>query len=671
MAFSKRLNLILLFSILVLILSIIRVKIPSKSKYNKDKYLYGTILDITKNPDKTTFILKGKENVLVNYYDGYLNIKVGDYVKIVGELKKPNANNVFNLFNYKNYLKSKKINYIFVLDKVKFIKNGNILYRIKNLFYKRIEKFNNEYLTTFILGKNTIEEGKYEIYQNNGISHLFAISGMHISLLTAILSFILKKLIKKEFLIYILISLFLLFYMFITNFSPSVIRSSLLFIGIGLNKVLKLDYKTIEVLLIIFSVLLIYNAYYIYSISFIFSFTISFYLILFNKKINQYSNYFIKIFLISLISFLVSIPIVINSFFTINILTPIINVISVPFISLIIFPFALLTFLFPFLNVFLVFIVDKFEVMSVFLSRFSINLIFGHMNLISIIIYYLIVTSLLIKTNHLKFILFLTFMVVNYACNCLNPYPKLTFIDVGQGDSILLQLPFNKGNILIDTGGNYKYDLSKNVLIPYLKSNGIKRLDYLILTHGDYDHMGSSISLVNNFKIKRVVLNSYENNQLENELINLLNDKNINYSKYNKKILNINGYKLYFLNKQNYDENKDSLIVYTKIKDVNILLMGDADMNNEKFIINEYKLPKIDILKVGHHGSNTSSSVDFLNEIKPNFSIISVASNNIYNHPNQKVIENLKNVGSNVLLTSINGSIKFVLNNELEIYTCY
>ena len=110
-----------------------------------------------------------------------------------------------------------------------------------------------------------------------------------------------------------------------------------------------------------------------------------------------------------------------------------------------------------------------------------------------------------------------------------NPSFNVVYLSVGNGDSSLITLPYNKGNILIDTGGLYNYEIVKNKTIPYLMSLGITKVDYLITTHGDYDHMGEAINLVNNFKVEKVIFNCGEYNNLENELINVLDKKHIEY----------------------------------------------------------------------------------------------------------------------------------------------
>ena len=243
----------------------------------------------------------------------------------------------------------------------------------------------------------------------------------------------------------------------------------------------------------------------------------------------------------------------------------------------------------------------------------------------------------------------------------------ITFINVGQGDSTFIHLKHNK-NILIDTGGVYNYHLSKNI-ISYLKSLGIKKLDYLILTHGDFDHMGESINLVENFKVEKVIFNCGPYNDLEKELIKVLDKKKIKYYSCIKE-LNIDKNKLYFLQTKEYDnENDNSNVIYTELDGYKFMFMGDASTTTEKEILNKYNLPDINVLKIGHHGSKTSSSKEFINEINPKYSIISVGKNNRYGHPNKEVLNNLKN--SKIYRTDQDGSIMFkIKNNKLLIKKC-
>ena len=181
--------------------------------------------------------------------------------------------------------------------------------------------------------------------------------------------------------------------------------------------------------------------------------------------------------------------------------------------------------------------------------------------------------------------------------------------------------------------------------------------------------MGESIDLVNNLKVKEVIFNCGPYNDLEKKLIKVLDKKHIKYYSCIKE-LNIENNKLYFLQTKEYDnENDNSNVIYTELNGYKFMFMGDASVTTEKEIMNIYNLADIDVLKVGHHGSKTSSSKEFIDNIKPTYSIISVGKNNRYGHPNKEVLEVLKN--SKIYRTDLDGSIMFkIKNNNLKIETC-
>lgn len=629
-----------------------------KTNYNEgDITLIGKIINITYSDNKTDLIVKAKEKIKVSYY-GNLNYELGDYVKISGTLNIPYDNTVFNLFNYRKYLLSNKIYFILYADKIEKVKdNKNILYEIKNKIYKKINNLKSkEYVKTFVLGdKQDLNDEILSSYQENGVSHLLAISGMHISLLTVILS----KMLKKFKYSYFIISVFLIFYAFLTSFTPSVLRAVFLYV---FNKI---DKKYL--ILLIASFMLFYNPYYIYNVGFLFSFVISFYLIYFGNLSNRFNNYFVKLFITSTICFVANIPIMINNFYYINIISPFINLIFVPLISLIIFPLSLLTLIFPILDNLLHFLTGIMESLTLFCNQFNINLIMAKMNYLVFIFYYLIITLIFVKPKY--FYILIIILILHNNIKYFNQNSYLTIIDVGQGDSILLE---NKDkSILIDTGGDMfsDYNMAKNKLIPYFKSLGIKKINYLILTHGDYDHMGEAINLVENFKVEKVIFNCGEFNELEQELIKVLDKKKIPYYSCVKE-LNVDNNKLYSLNNKDYgNENDNSSVIYTKLNNHKFLFMGDAGVGVEEDLIEKYNLQDIDVLKVGHHGSKTSSGKEFIDEIKPKYSIISVGKNNRYGHPNKEVLNNLSD--SKIYRTDQNGSVMFkIKNNKLKIETC-
>ena len=191
----------------------------------------------------------------------------------------------------------------------------------------------------------------------------------------------------------------------------------------------------------------------------------------------------------------------------------------------------------------------------------------------------------------------------------------------------------------------------------------------LISPHGDYDHKGDTLNVIENIKVKKVIFNCGEYNDLEQDLIKVLDKKHIKYYSCIKE-LNIDKNKLYFLQTKKYDnENDNSNVIYTELDGFKFMFMGDASTTAEKEILDKYNLLEIDVLKVGHHGSKTSSGKEFINEINPKYSIISVGKNNRYGHPNKEVLNNLEK--SKIYRTDMDGSIMFKIKNyDLKIETC-
>lgn len=584
------------------------------------------------------------------------NYSFGDKIYIEGEISVPNNNTIPNNFNYKDYLYHKYIYYIIKIDKIKIIsKNDNIFLNIKNSIYKRIDTIKyNDYLYAFILGKSYyIDSEVLNNYKVNGITHLFALSGLHVSMFSSIILFILKKIKLSEKLSYFITSLFLIFFAFIASFTPSIVRSVLFFILSSINNVYYLYIKPKYLLYIVFSILIFINPFYIYDTGFILSFCISFFILLFNEK-NKINNNLLSILVISILSTLSSLPIIINMSYEINILGFINNLFFIPYVTYIVFPLSIIVVFISKLSFILNFLIIIMEYISKVSSNIlNVKLIFPKMSLFLIIIYYVLLILIVKKINLKKiFIIYLSFLY--FRCN-FDKNNYVYFIDVGQGDSALIVTKNNK-SILIDTGGKVgsNYSLMKSNSIPFFKSIGIRKLDYLFITHGDYDHAGYGIDLVNNFNVKNRFTNKGKYNSLE---------KKLNVKSFNNSYIKIDNVEIYSLNSKHYNnENSDSLVLLVIIDNYKLLFMGDASINTEKDIMNNYDIGDVFILKVGHHGSKTSSSEEFINSVNPKYSIISVGKNNKFGHPNKEVLDNLSN--SKIYRTDIDGSIMFKIKKD-------
>ena len=612
--------------------------------YEKD---YGFKIELFGKEKVIGFLYYKSSSDIDSFLDTY---GIGDRVIVSGDKVSIKNNTVPDTFNYKKYLISNEIyNVIKVTDISKKADNNNIFYGVKDKLIKRGKSLDKSYpyISSLIFGNNSyLDEDVLSSYRENGISHLFAISGLHISIFIGILGYILGKMRFPLFFKSLVLISFLLFYMFLTNFAMSVLRGAIFTILLLVDKFFKLGISSVNLLLLAFSIILFMNPLNLNNVGL------------------QYS-------------FLVSYPITNNNFNQVNVLSILYNLFFVPYVSSILLPLTLVSYVFPFLDGVLFFFIKIIEVSSQFLNSFDIlKFSMCKMNVLMTGIYFVIVCRLFMLWNS-KRIRYLCLLLCFFVVHFLMPFRNndyVMFFDVGQGDSALINV--NKNVILIDTGGmvsfddsEYKYKIAKNKIIPYLKANGIRKIDNMILTHGDADHIKEAVYIANNFKVDKVIFNCGEFNDLENELIKVLDKKKIKYYSCIKE-MNIDNDKLYFLQTKEYDnENDNSNVIYTELNGYKFMFMGDAGIEKEKDILDKYNISDIDVLKVGHHGSKTSSSKSFINEINPKNSIISVGKNNRYGHPNEEVLDTLND--SKIYRTDQDGSIMFKMEkNKLEIETC-
>ena len=654
-----------ILTILILIITIIYTKYyPFKSVFNNnDTEFIGIVEDYIIKDNQIKISLKSKERIIVTYkYTSkvFNNLSYGDKIKVTGVLKEPSTNNIFNNFNYKKYLYNKKIYYIIEASKIdKIQNNNNHIYTIKNLLYTRINSLkSSNYIKALLFGDNKLDKEIKTSYQINGISHLFSVSGFHINFITSIIYFYLDRVTYNKKIKYITVDIFLVLYLLLCN-TTSLLRCTVMNILLSINHLLKLNIKKIDIVLLTLILCIIINPFIIYDIGFIYSYTISFFLILYKNKYKT-NNKLLKIIYISLISFLVSLPINIYTSYEINFLSIILNIIIVPIVSLILLPLSLLTLIFPILDNILYLITSILEKISLYTSNINIfKQILSKPSIILIIIYYLVIILILSKNKHYYLILIL--LIFHKTIPLYNSNLEVVMFDVGEADSMLISTPSKKVNILIDTGRG----IDINNIIIYLKSIGISKLNYLIITHGDEDHIGGALYLIDNFKVDNVILNKGDYTELEVELITHLKNKNIKYTNNINKIPLLGSY-MYLLNTKKFsNENDNSIVTYFEYQKYKFLFMGDSSSKTEEYLINNYNLTNISFLKVGHHGSNTSSSPLFINKITPKVSLISVGRNNFYHHPNKEVLTNLSN--SVIYRTDINKSIKIKINNKVKI----
>ena len=276
-----------------------------------------------------------------------------------------------------------------------------------------------------------------------------------------------------------------------------------------------------------------------------------------------------------------------------------------------------------------------------FIDKISLSVPLGAFSTFSIYIYYLCIFLFLYFYNIGLTNIGNAFAYVQVISLVIPSLPienafvrQVSFINVGQGDSILIR--DRNTSVLLDTGGILSFDLAKEITIPFLRKQKIYKLDCLIASHQDYDHIGAKDSLISNFSVKRYV------SEREEFPLKIGDLTFVNYNTYSAE-----------------DENEKSLVLSLNFMGKDFLFTGDADITIEKKIIKDYPKLKTDILKIGHHGSKTSSSYEFLKQLSPEMCVISVGQNNKYGHPDDEVLNRLKKLNLKYRRTDLEGTITY------------
>lgn len=642
------------------------------SIYNENTtFLEGKIVSFTIDGDKLSLILKKKEKVKVTYTikkkeekeQLQKELKIGLTLNLYGKKGERRPATLPNTFDYEKYLYNNQIYFTFIADQLTIKEDKMaLLDQLKNCFITRIKGLENHpYLNAFILGDKTwIEQEEFETITANGVSHLFALSGMHLSLIYLILNKILKKVKGKKIIIYLV----LILYLIITGLTISFLRAILFMFLLDLNKWCHWNFSKIKILVLTACLLILKNPFYLYQMGFWLTFVITFSLLFCSGQLKP-SNKCLNLVKISLITFSFSLPLSLFMNYEINITSIINNVIFVPLVSTLIFPLALITFIFPMAFPLFKLSISILSVLNERAAIASFSIVVGKIKIIEILIYYIFLL-LLIKRKKKRYLLLLVgFCLLIYNKNLWDGSYHVYYLDVGQGDATLLISPQRKEVILIDTGGKLsydkeewqerkkEYDLTKN-LILFFKSLKITKIDLLILTHGDLDHLGYTLKLSEAIKIENVLLNQGSKNKEEQEIEKRLNS----VKNYVFKAFQIE----FFKTKRYNNENDNSLIFKIKIEPFSFLFTGDASKTVERTLLNQEI--KATFLKLGHHGSKTSSDEQFLKKVNPNYAIISSGRKNRYHHPSTETMETLKKFKIKSLNTQKEGTIEVQIKNN-------
>ena len=547
---------------------------------------------------------------------------------------------------------------------------------------------------------------------------MLAVSGSHITYIISAFSILMEK--KNKRITKILTIIFLIFFMALTGFTASVVRASIMGILILTSGLVHRKSDTINNLGISSLIILICNPYTIIDAGFWLSFAGTMGIILLEEPINSYFQKFkickikpiswiINSFTITFAANIIIIPIMAYMFSTFSMTFWISNILAAPVMEFV----TIYGFLIYFISIFLLplakflGIILNFSLNSLIKIAEITSLIPGSSiyiktpYLLECIIYYLILFLIFnwkrikeklennkilekIKKNSYKYIsIILIFIILtNTISNKIFQEIKIYFVDVGQGDSTLIQTIEGK-NILIDGGGSEfgSFDVGESILLPYLLDRRITTIDYLMISHFDSDHIGGVFAILENLKVKNIIISKQgETSENLKKFYEITNNKGIRTIIVKKgDIVEIDKYSHFeiLFPKDNLIEdnilNNNSIVARFNSLNFSILFTGDIEEIAEKRLCELYSgTDKLEafVLKVAHHGSKTSSTEEFLELVKPKIALIGVGKNNNFGHPNIDVIERLENMGSKIYRTDNCGEIIIRINREkLQIHT--
>lgn len=688
--------------IVILICLIISIGYVSilENKYSKIsdmpiKEMVTIISDIQEKEYKkvcTAKIVSNNKKILINIKmsQDIPSIKYGDSLYIEGEFKQPEEARNYKGYNYKQYLKTKKIIGTVELEKAKILKssNGSFIHNIQKYIRDTIngtltDEEGNLLLAILLGDKDKLSEDIQESFKTSNLSHMLAVSGAHVSYIVLGLTYILQNSIigKKNGKIVCII--FLLIFMAITNFTPSVTRACImavltLFSGIIYRK--SDVYTNISVAALI---TLIFNPYSLLDLGFQLSYGGTIGIIIFIKRIQEKKsnskviNYIKQMALVSIYANIIIIPIMMYHFNTVSFTFIISNIMASPILGIIVITGLLFIItsitVKPLTRLIAIFIKPILSIL-IKISQICSKLPFSNILVVTpyifnVISYYAIILYCIKskKNNKCKIIicLLIVLILINFIIYIFPQKLRIFFIDVGQGDSTLIITP-DKKTVLIDGGGSDSFDVGEKVLLPYLLDRRILKIDYVLISHFDTDHCGGILTIMEKVKVKNIIISEQaENSENYERFKKLMINKKIRLIEVKKgdkiKIGRYSEFKILFPPSRLLSENplnNNSIVAQFNYNNFKMLFTGDIEKLAEQQILKTEKAEiRADILKVAHHGSKTSSIPEFIKAVRPKIALIGVGKNNTFGHPNQQTIKNLENIKCRIYRTDLQGEI--------------
>ena len=703
------------------------VSIPKEKEYRTDYTMQVESINgqtLQKNTKILLQLKKGKQ--------AQNNLAYGNKIKVKAELKMPAEARNTGGFDYSFYLKTKQI-YVIATAKeenVTLLKKENTnlwqkaVMAVKQSIMEQVKKVLPQEEAELFIGiligeRQGIQKEIEEDFKNSSLTHLLAVSGSHVSYILIGVTFAVTQLKGNKKIAKIGTILFLLFFMELTDRTPSVVRACVMAIyGLVAN----LCHKKIDwVGSICFSLwcILLENPYSLWDTSLILSYGGTVGILLFipifqikneQKRINSHKilqkckDGIKESFMITMSANFILLPIISYLFYTLSFTFWVGNLLATPIIEMIIFigvVFLTSSYLcFP-LAIIIALPLKYLLQLLVLVAKICADLPLSNMTvirppIICILLYYVFlflwikykklsqrrkqqIKKIYTKKKKIILITLSFFTIISIFLQKMPGELEIYFIDVGQGDSMLVVTP-QKKTFLIDGGGskNSNFDVGKQTLLPYLLNKGITTIDYMMPSHFDEDHVQGLFIILERLTVKKVILTEQKvDSENYQKFMKLVKQKNIQiiWVKQgdkllleNKIILDILWPKTEWIVENALNNN--AIVANLHYQQFNLLLTGDIEEIAEKEMIRFYQKDRACraiVLKVAHHGSKSSSTQPFLEIVKPKIALIGVGENNTFGHPNEGVLERLEKIGAKIYRTDEKGEISLKVNNKGQI----
>ncbi|GAB4073385.1 DNA internalization-related competence protein ComEC/Rec2 [Barrientosiimonas marina] len=656
---------------------------------------------IETSDSRTAFELsddRSDHTFLVVHFNDAKNIgkqlKSGATCTIRGDPEIPPSNKNPGQFDYQRYLLTQDIRYQVVLDSPQDIScTGasmmNTVYELRSDLIKYVDsKVSSDtasWLNALVFGDDSgLDEEMTERFQRWSLSHLMAISGLHVGIVVALIYFLLVRLnlLTKEKAHWIVI-FFLPLYVFLAGGEPSVLRAAFMVVLFLLANKWKWTLSVTDVLSIVFLLLVLFDPYMLYYVGFQFSFCVTFGLLLSRSWLAQTTSSFFTVLNISFVSQMMILPLQIAYFHTFHPLSIPLNLIVVPYFTLFVIPFMFGILLVAPVSQWLVSYADQLfiSIHDMFLSSVEwidqtlyIPWVIGSFPLAGALVYYTLFVIFMKKVtlNQLwqafKYGCFITALIMLLMLRpYFSPAGHFTMLNIGQGGAMVIELPYRQGVIVVDAGAELSFgddaasdNEYKQIIRPYLYSRGITQVDAVFISHDHMDHMGSVKFMADELTVGSVIVSDYfvfskqlakalERN--ETEVIRASTDDVMTVGKQTFQVLAPHTDK--------NDKDQNSLVLYTQMGGEEWLFTGDIGKETERQLAGDYPGLNPSVLKVAHHGSNTSTDPGFIEQLEPAYGLISAGENNQYGHPTPSVIKTLDEAGVTILRTDQKGAIQF------------